>query len=81
MESIAVIGNGGPTRFEPGANAPGLYESTDGGVTFTEVWDGNNPRSFGITDVGLDPLNLDVVYASAFDAGVWRRQSCLPGLD
>jgi hypothetical protein len=70
-----VIGNGGTTRLEPGANAPGLYESTDGGGTFTEVWNGNRPISFGITDVGLDPLNLDVVYASAFDAGVWRRDA------
>ena len=70
-----VIGNGGQTRLEPGANAPGLYESTDGGATFTEVWNGNNPSSFGITDVGLDPLNLDVVYVSAFDAGVWRRDA------
>ena len=70
-----VIANGSTTRLEPGANAPGLYESTDGGVTFTEVWGGNNPSSVGVTVVGLDPLNLDVVYASAFDAGVWRRDA------
>ena len=74
-----VIGNGGTTRIEPGANEPGLYESTDGGATFTEVWDGTKPDpgplSFGVTDVGLDPLNLDTVYVSAFDAGVWRRDA------
>jgi hypothetical protein len=70
-----TIGNGGQTRLEPGANAPGLYESTDGGKTFTMVWNGNNPNSFGVTDVGLDPLNPSVVYASAFDAGAWRRDS------
>ena len=35
-----TIGNGGTTRLEPGANAPGLYESFNGGKTFTEVWDG-----------------------------------------
>ena len=76
-----VIGSGGQVRLEPGANAPGLYESTDGGATFTEVWDGNAAalplpnRSFGITDVGLDPLNPDVVYVSGFDAGVWRRDA------
>jgi hypothetical protein len=68
-----VIGNGGTTRIEPGANAPGLYESTDGGATFTMIWNGNNAASFGVTDVGLDPLNLDRVWAAAFDAGVWRR--------
>src|SRR5947207_12526198 len=75
-----VIGNGGTTRLEPGANEPGLYESTDGGATFTEVWNGTKPDpapnfQFGITDVGLDPLNPSVVYASAFDAGLWRRDA------
>jgi hypothetical protein len=70
-----IIGAGGTTRLEPGANAPGLYESTDGGKTFTEVWNGNDAASFGITDVGLDPLDPDVVYAAAFDQGVWRRDA------
>ena len=70
-----TIGNGGTTRIEPGANEPGLYESFDGGKTFTEVWNGNIPSGFGVTDVGLDPLNPDVVYASAFDAGAWRRDA------
>ena len=74
-----VIGNGGTTRLEPGANEPGLYESTNGGATFTEVWNGAKPdpgpSSFGVTDVGLDPLNPGIVYAAAFDAGVWRRDA------
>jgi hypothetical protein len=70
-----VIGNGGQTRLAPAANAPGLYESTDGGATFTMVWNGNNPASFGINEVGLDPLNPAVVYASAFDQGLWRRDA------
>jgi hypothetical protein len=77
-----VIGNGGTRRVEPGANEPGLYESTDGGATFTEVWNGAKPDviaesglqgSYGVTDVGLDPSDPSVVYASAFDAGLWRR--------
>jgi hypothetical protein len=72
-----VIGNGGTTRLEPGANAPGLYESNDGGATFTEVWNGNDPNSLGVTDVGLDPLDRNTVYAAAFDQGVWRRSPAL----
>ena len=60
-----VIGNGGTTRIEPSANLAGLYESTDGGKTFTMVWDGAKPDtipglgagSYGVTDLALDPLN------------------------
>jgi hypothetical protein len=82
-----VIGNGGTNRIEPAANEPGLYESHDGGATFTEVWDGAKPDvipipgdgsfqgSYGITDVGLDPINPNVVYAAGFDAGLWRRDA------
>ncbi|HSS81843.1 MAG TPA: hypothetical protein VLK24_11700 [Gaiellaceae bacterium] len=73
-----VIGAGGTSRFTPGANEPGVYESSDGGATFKEVWDGTKPDagiSFGITDLGLDPLNPSVVYAAGFDAGVWRRDA------
>jgi hypothetical protein len=73
-----VIGEPGETqRFEPGANPVGVYESTDGGTTFTEVWNGNG-STFGVTDVGLDPLDPTTVYASAFDQGLWRRS---PSLD
>ena len=74
-----MIGNGGQTRLEPGANPVGLYESTDGGKTFTEVWNGNSASSFGVTDVGLDPLDPTTVYASAFDQGIWRRSPALDG--
>jgi hypothetical protein len=73
-----VIGNGGQVRFEPGANPVGLYESHDGGATFTEVWNGSDPNSRGVTDVALDPLDPTTVYASAFDQGLWRRS---PSLD
>ena len=82
-----VIGNGGTNRIEPGANEPGLYESVNGGKTFTEVWNGAKPDvipipgdgtfqgSYGITDVGLDPSDPSVVYAAAFDAGLYRRDA------
>jgi len=74
-----VIGGGGTTRLAPGANAPGLYESWDGGNTFTMVWNGNSSTSFGINDVGLDPMDPTTVYVSAFDAGLWRRSPSLDG--
>ena len=74
-----VIGNGGQTRLEPGANPVGLYESHDGGATFTEVWNGNDPASFGVEDVDLDPQDPTTVYATAFNQGVWRRSPSLDG--
>jgi hypothetical protein len=73
------VGTTESQRFEPGANPVGVYESTDGGNTFTEAWNGNNPNSFGVTDVGLDPLDPTTVYASAFDQGLWRRSPSLDG--
>ena len=73
-----VIGSGGTSRLEPGANSPGLYESSNGGATFTEVWNGG-PANFGVTKVKLDPLNPTTVYASAFEAGLWRRSPALDG--
>src|SRR5436309_10781194 len=73
------VGTTESQRFEPGANPVGVYESTDGGNTFTEVWNGNSSASFGVTDVGLDPLDPTTVYASAFDHGLWRRSPSLDG--
>ena len=73
-----TIGLGGTSRFEPAANSVGVYESDDGGQTFTEVWDGHG-STFGITDVGLDPLDPNTVYAAAFDRGIWRRSPALDG--
>ncbi len=72
------VGTTETQRFEPGANPVGVYESTDGGNTFTEVWNGNG-STFGVTEVGLDPLDPTTVYASAFDQGVWRRSPTLDG--
>jgi hypothetical protein len=70
-----TIGNGGTTRIEPGANDPGLYESSDGGRTFTRVWNGGSADSWGVTDVGLDPIDPSVVYAAGLDNGLWRRDA------
>src|SRR5438552_278179 len=72
------VGTTETQRFEPGANPVGVYESTDGGNTFTEVWNGNG-STFGVTDVGLDPLDPTTVYAAAFDQGAWRRSPNLDG--
>jgi hypothetical protein len=65
----------------------GVWKSTDGGQSFTlaqpsnvtSTAGGNTvtfPSSFGstrgATDVALDPTHAGVVYASAYNVGVWR---------
>jgi hypothetical protein len=75
--------NGG--RFTPpGAAKVGLYESTDGGSTWTlalsQDSDTVNPSSptgadyfrGGISKITFDPTHSGVVYASMFDYGLFR---------
>ena len=70
-----MIGNGGTTRLEPGANDPGLYESTDGGATFTEVWNGNSPDSASASPTsGSTRSTRTSSTRPAFDAGAWRAR-------
>src|SRR6267154_2902714 len=56
---------------------PGVYKTTDGGSTFTQIWDGGGLScapfgdpcltSWGVDKVALDPANSSIVYAAAFD--------------
>jgi hypothetical protein len=70
---------GGPTSNPPVPRPPfGLFKTTDGGNTFTFVWDGGNncPASCvggdpqasirGVHEVKIDPNNNNIVYAGAF---------------
>ena len=72
----AVIGGatGNPPPFT--GSPVGLYKSTDGGVTFTEIWDTTSitPGGFneGVNGVALDPSNPKIVYASSYGLGVFR---------
>jgi hypothetical protein len=70
----------------PGAPGVGIWKSTDGGATFTllaprTVVLGPNPgqtfpSSFGstrgATQVAVDPTHSHVIYAGAYNVGVWR---------
>ena len=63
---------GGTTSSPPLPRPPyGLFKSSDGGATFTFVWDGSASVR-GVNHAGLDPSNNNVVYAAAFQQGVWR---------
>jgi hypothetical protein len=76
-----VFSRTGPCTTLPGGlscgdgpdQAPlGLYESTDGGNTFVLAWDSAGSVR-GANDVEFDPSNPTVVYVSAFQRGIWRR--------
>jgi hypothetical protein len=51
----------------------GLYKTTDGGASWTLVWDAQTAGSVrGVTDVEIDALDHTTVYASAFQLGIYR---------
>ena len=51
----------------------GLYKTTDGGASWTLVWDAQTAGSVrGVTDVEIDRLDHTTVYASAFQLGIYR---------
>jgi hypothetical protein len=63
---------GGAVSLAPDAAPWGLYKTTDGGQTFTKVWDGHGtPR--GVNHVELD--GHATLYASAFQQGIWRSSN------
>jgi hypothetical protein len=65
---------GGSTGDPPTPRPPfGLWKSTDGGATFSFIWDGNGSSS-GVVDIALDPNNPSILYASALDQGTWRSK-------
>jgi hypothetical protein len=62
---------GGAVTLAPDAAPWGLYKSTNGGLNFSEVWDGNGSAR-GITNIAIDSHR--VLYASAFGQGIWRSK-------
>jgi hypothetical protein len=69
-----VGGAGGAVSQPPPSKNPaplGVYKSTDGGATFTRIWDGNGSIR-GVNQVAIDPLDPSVIYASTLGNGLWR---------
>jgi len=65
---------GGATTNPPPSALPapfGVYRSTDGGATFTQIWDGAGSIR-GVTHLEVDPSAPTTLYASAFQVGVYR---------
>ena len=65
---------GGGTTNPPTPRPPyGLFESTDGGATFSFIWAGNDSVR-GVNRVQVDPHfgTNSTVYAAAYQQGIWR---------
>lgn len=60
---------GGAVSLAPDAAPWGLWKTTDGGQSFTQVWDGNGSIR-GVNHVEMD--SHGTVYAAAFQQGIWR---------
>jgi hypothetical protein len=67
---------GGPTSNPPGGVPFGVYKSTDGGATFTNLTPPTAPPGIGsvrgVNKLDVDPNNGSIYYASFFGEGVWR---------
>jgi hypothetical protein len=77
IRGYSSVTGGAVSRTQGALDGPdqrplGLYETIDGGVTFVLIWDGALSVR-GVNDVGLDPSNPNIVYAAAFQSGIWRR--------
>jgi hypothetical protein len=79
--------SGGAASLKPGAQAWGVWKTTDSGATWTFLFDGgataascnppntagtNNCSARGSNDFEFDPRNSNTVYASLFGLGIWR---------
>jgi hypothetical protein len=76
----------GAVSMIPGGSGVGVWKSTDGGATFTLLQPStvvlgpqpgqSFPSSFGssrgATGVAVDPTHPGVIYASAYNKGIWR---------
>jgi hypothetical protein len=77
VRGISSVISGGVTTSPPTPRPPfGLFKSTDGGATFTFIWDGNATIR-GVNHVELDPNygTNSTLYAAAFQQGIWRSSN------
>lgn len=86
VHGISSTTAGAVSQIPPGTPGIGVWKSTDGGATFTllqhssvtlgpqsgQTFESSFGSSRGATDVAVDPTHPGVIYASAYNKGVWR---------
>ncbi|MBI4854078.1 MAG: hypothetical protein HY819_19965 [Acidobacteria bacterium] len=66
--SIATGVGGGISR-NPIAGIPGIYKSTDAGVSWANILRTGTPVPFRATDIEIDPSDSRILYATFFNSG------------
>jgi hypothetical protein len=86
VHGISSTTAGAVSQIPPGTPGVGVWKSTDGGATFTllqhstvvlgpqpgQMFESSFGSTRGATDVAVDPTHPGVIYASAYNVGVWR---------
>src|SRR5438477_1656247 len=86
VHGISSTTAGAVSQIPPGTPGVGVWKSTDGGATFTllqhstvvlgsqsgQTFESTFGSSRGATAFAVDPTHTGVIYASAYNVGVWR---------
>jgi hypothetical protein len=87
VHGISSTTAGAVSQIPPGTPGVGVWKSTDGGATFTllqhstvaiaggqpgQTFESSFGSSRGATAFAVDPTHPGVLYASAYNVGVWR---------
>src|SRR5438874_889836 len=86
VHGISSTTAGAVSQIPPGTPGIGVWKSTDGGATFTQAQPssvslgGQSGQTFlssfgssrGATALAVDPTHAGVIYAAAYNVGVWR---------
>ena len=71
LYAAILRGRGGARRVTPPVHSRfGIWESTDGGVTWTLLRE--VPEANGATDLEMDPLNPSILYASFWGDAIYK---------
>ncbi len=70
----ASIANGisGGNSSVPTTRDPGIYKSTDGGVSWDNILKVGSPEFASAVDIEMDKTNTSVLYSSFFNKGVFK---------
>src|SRR5882724_11100327 len=86
VHGISSTTAGAVSQIPPGTPGVGVWKSTDGGATFTlaqpstvvlgpqsgQTFQSSFGSSRGATALAIDPTHAGVIYASAYNVGIWR---------